>query len=83
MRHKCLENFEDFNKDLSDECYTKRGKNVTLPECGMTSFIYLLPLCLLSLIAIFYLFLYTLIVYSPNFSYADHILQKSRKLEIL
>ncbi|KAK2158545.1 hypothetical protein LSH36_167g00020 [Paralvinella palmiformis] len=33
MRHKCLENFEDFNKDLSDECYTKRGKNVTLPEC--------------------------------------------------
>jgi len=38
MRHKCLENIEDFNKDLSDECYTKRGKNVTLPECGMTSF---------------------------------------------
>ncbi|KAK2143046.1 hypothetical protein LSH36_883g00003 [Paralvinella palmiformis] len=35
MRHNCLEDFEHFNKDLSDGCYVKRGKNVTLPECAV------------------------------------------------
>ena len=44
MIHNCLEDLENFTEDLLDDCYVKRGKNVALPECGMSLFPYHPPI---------------------------------------